>query len=528
MHNFVDAMLTDKYQVSMGYAYWECGKHKDNAVFDLFIRNCPFKGEFAIFAGLEECLHYIENFKITPEMIEVLRKDNPNCQEGFWKYLSSVTAKDVTLRAIPEGSIIFPRTPLIEIEGPLAIVQLMETTLLNLINYATLVATNAARLRLVAGFDVSLLEFGLRRAQGPNGGVSASKYCYLGGFDATSNYKAHELYGIPCKGTHAHSFVTAFTSLDDIRQDKFSESTIKARDILCRMFKLESTNDGELAAFIAYARAYPDGFLALVDTYDTLNSGVINFMAVAIALNEIGHKAIGMRLDSGDLAYLSKEVRKMLLHLSGKSVEYFRKSINLSKCTIVASNDINEEVLEALDKQGHQINSFGIGTHAVTCQAQPALGGVFKLVMINGKPVIKLSESIIKVTIPGRKQVFRLYNSNDNAVADIMLDYDEKAPQPEQKVICLDPFNQNKRVHIIPSQVGLLLQTYWQGQLTEKGRNLPSLTHIHDFVLSQLKTFQPEHLRSSNPTPYTIGLSQVLHEQMQTLWHNAQTVKVIR
>uniref|UniRef100_A0A7C8YSY3 nicotinate phosphoribosyltransferase n=1 Tax=Opuntia streptacantha TaxID=393608 RepID=A0A7C8YSY3_OPUST len=213
----VNPLLTDLYQYTMAYAYWKAGKHNERAVFDLFFRRSPFSGEYTVFAGLEECIRFIANFKFTAEDIDFLRSALPGrCEEGFLDYLRLVDCSEVEVYAIPEGSVVFPKVPLIRVEGPVAVAQLLETTLVNLVNYASLVATNAARHRRVAGNSKTLLEFGLRRAQGPDGGMSASRYCYMGGFDATSNVAAGSLFGIPVKGTHSHAFVSSFMSPDEI------------------------------------------------------------------------------------------------------------------------------------------------------------------------------------------------------------------------------------------------------------------------------------------------------------------------
>ena len=284
----------------------------------------------------------------------------------------------------------FPRIPLIRIEGPILETQLLETTLLTFVNYASLVATNAARFRSATGPGKTLLEFGLRRAQGPDGGLSASKYCYLGGFDGTSNVLAGKLYGIPIRGTHAHAYISSYGSMNDLTERElcdhisgerrqFADLCLKYLNELGPVLKIlpDETHKGELAAFASYAIAFPTSFLALVDTYDVLQSGLPNFLAVARALHECNYQAVGLRLDSGDLAYLSLEIRTKFQETANKfNISYF-KDFN-----IVASNDINEDTLVSLEKQGHAIDSFGIGTHLVTCQKQPALGCVYKLVEV--------------------------------------------------------------------------------------------------------------------------------------------------
>nr|NP_001400993.1 nicotinate phosphoribosyltransferase, isoform I [Drosophila melanogaster]UYI43956.1 nicotinate phosphoribosyltransferase, isoform I [Drosophila melanogaster] len=278
----VQPLLTDLYQITMAYAYWKSDKTDDTAVFDLFFRNNPFHGEFTIFAGLEECLKFLDSFHYSQSDIEYLKQTLPEgIEHEFFEYLGNLTARDVTLYAIDEGTVAFPRVPIIKIEGPLIIVQLLETTLLTLVNYASLMATNAARYRMVAGKHVKLLEFGLRRAQGPDGGLSASKYSYTGGFDGTSNVLAGKLFNIPVKGTHAHAYITSFSSIGELKTrlikhkqtgilEDLLEHAVRHRALLSHLLDVstEESSEGELAAMVSYAIAFPDGFMALVDTYD--------------------------------------------------------------------------------------------------------------------------------------------------------------------------------------------------------------------------------------------------------------------
>ena len=349
---FVTPMLTDLYQITMAYTYWRTGKHNDHAIFDMMFRKNPFEGEFTIFAGLEECVRLLQAFRFTPEHLAYLQRLLPSCEPAFWAYLASVDGTTVNVFGAAEGTVVFPRVPLLRVEGPLAACQLLETTFLNLCNYASLVATNAARFRLAAGPDKVLMEFGLRRAQGPDGAMSASRYSYMGGFDGTSNVAAAMAHGITPSGTHAHSLVCAFVTFDDLPTRLLDgvdlvDAALRYRGEL----GFSVASNGELAAFIAYAQAFPSGFLALVDTYDTLSSGVPNFICVALALRQLGYAAKGIRLDSGDLAYLSKEARRMF-----RSADE-RYGSSLHACSVVASNDLNEAVLLSLNDQGHEVRS---------------------------------------------------------------------------------------------------------------------------------------------------------------------------
>ncbi|XP_017776136.1 PREDICTED: nicotinate phosphoribosyltransferase-like [Nicrophorus vespilloides] len=524
-HNrIVQPLLTDLYQITMAYAYWKSGKTKDFSVFDLFFRKNPFQGEFTIFAGLEESLKFLKRFHYSESDIEYLRQTLPDTiDDEFFDYLSKLNTNDVTLYAVEEGSVVFPRVPLMRIEGPLIIVQLLETTLLTLVNYASLMATNAARYRMAAG-DLKLLEFGLRRAQGPDGGLSASKYSYIGGFDGTSNVLAGKLFNIPVKGTHAHSYITSFTDLTELKTcmlipkaggefRNVSQLAISWRLKLTSLFKVVSmeASDGELAAFISFAVAFPDGFMALVDTYDVKRSGLLNFCAVALALNDLGYQAIGIRIDSGDLAYLSNVARQFFLEISKKyDIPWF------AGLTIMASNDINEETILSLNDQGHKIDCFGIGTHLVTCQRQPALGCVFKMVELNGQPRMKLSQDVGKVTMPGRKDVYRLYSESGDALIDLLQKSSEEAPQVNQKVLCRHPFEESKRAYVTPSKVEKLLRIYWKdGQIIEP---LPNLSEIRNKVQASLRTLRPDIKRNLNPTPFKVAVSYNLYKFLHDLW----------
>lgn len=524
-NSVVQPLLTDLYQITMAYAYWKSGKIDDQAVFDLFFRTNPFNGEFTIFAGLEECLKFMESFHYSETDIEYLKHALPQgIEEEFFDYLGQLTAKDVTLFALKEGSVAFPRVPLIKVAGPLIIVQLLETTLLTLVNYASLMATNAARYRMVAGRHINLLEFGLRRAQGPDGGLSASKYAYIGGFDGTSNVLAGKLFNIPVKGTHAHAYITSFTGTQELKTrvlahketgDKrdLLELAVEHRVQLSKVLDIstDESSEGELAAMVSFAIAFPNGFMALVDTYDVKRSGLLNFCAVALALNDQGYRAVGIRIDSGDLAYLSCLARETFERIS----EQFKLPW-FSKLTIVASNDINEETILSLNEQGHKIDCFGIGTHLVTCQRQPALGCVYKMVEINAQPRIKLSQDVVKVTMPGNKNVFRLYSADGHALIDLLQRVDESPPEVGQKVLCRHPFQESKRAYVIPTRVEALYDVYWaDGRVTQA---MPSLEEVRDRVQNSLRTLRQDHKRTLNPTPYKVAVSDNLYNFIHDLW----------
>ncbi|CAF2133446.1 hypothetical protein IGI04_013929 [Brassica rapa subsp. trilocularis] len=539
----VTPLLNDLYQFTMAYAYWKAGKQSERSVFDLYFRKNPFGGEYTIFAGLEECIKFLANFTLTDEEIDFVRDSLPGCEEAFCDYLRGLDCSDIEVYAVSEGSVVFPKVPLLRIEGPVAVVQLLETPFLNLINYASLVATNAARHRFVAGKSKLLLEFGARRAQGPDGAISASKYCYLGGFDATRhvlvlllvNVAAGRLFGIPLRGTHSHAFVSSFMSLDEIVDKALRSSDGKTtcedfvslvQTCLAKIQNSSSlsgifseTNKSELAAFTSYALAFPSAFLALVDTYDVMKSGIPNFCAVALALNELGYKAVGIRLDSGDLAYLSTEARKFFC-----GIERELNVPDFGKMIITASNDLNEETVDALNKQGHEVDAFGIGTNLVTCYSQAALGCVFKLVEINNQPRIKLSEDVTKVSIPCKKRTYRLFGKEGYPLVDIMTGENEPPPKVGERLLCRHPFNESKRAYVVPQRVEELLKCYWRGNADEAREELEPLKEIRNRCIKQLENMRPDHMRRLNPTPYKVSVSAKLYDFIHFLWLNEAPV----
>lgn len=513
------------------YAYWKLGKHEDESVFDLFFRRNPFGGEFVVFAGLSAAVDFLANFKFDSLDLEYLRRvmtdGGVDIDASFFDWLATVDLSKVKVWAVAEGTTVFPHVPLLRVEGPLAICQLLETTLLNLINYASLITTNAVRYRLAAGPNKKLLEFGLRRAQGPDGAMSASRYSFLGGFDATSNVQASRAFEIGVRGTHAHAFVSSFRSLDDLKLRTLkSMKTGETVDVVDLALKYQAelqtgeTNEGELAAFLGYAISWPNSFLALVDTYNTLSSGVPNFCAVALALFDLGYKPVGVRLDSGDLAYLSIEARAYFKKIGERfNVESFEK------LSITASNEINEKTLLSLNQQGHEVDTFGIGTNLVTCHNQTALGGVYKLVMINGSPRLKLSQELSKVTIPGRKEAYRLFDATGHPILDIMVEVGSDVPKVGDRIMCRHPFQENKRANVVPSAIIPLHNLIWDGKLIVES---DSSETIRKRVKDGIASLRGDIIRFMNPTPYKVSVSTGLYETFHALWLQETPVPCIQ
>ncbi len=524
-NQLVNPMLTDFYQITMAYAYWKAGVHEQEAVFDLFFRKNPFGGEFAIYAGLSEKLRLFEHLHFTDDHIRYLREQMPQCEQTFFEWLKGVDCSRMKIYALKEGTIAYPHVPLMRIQGPIAIGQLLETATLTLTNYPSLMTTNAAKYRLAVGFQKGLIEFGLRRAQGPDGGVSASRYSYMGGFDGTSNVLAGYLFGVPIRGTHAHSYVQSFLDIKDLKDHALAGADGEVRDFLHMVLEIREslgfnhTNEGELASFIAYAQAFPRGFMALVDTYDTLKSGVPNFVCVALALLKSGYTPVGIRLDSGDLSYLSKQTRRVFNELAA------RTDPRLAKCIILASNEINRSVLASLNMQGHEIDTFGIGTHLVTCDEQPAMGCVYKLVEAKGIPRIKLSQDLSKMTIPGKKEAYRLFSGDGYGLLDLMIRVGDKPPESGERVLCHHPFSHIKRVYVTPSSVVPLHHCVWDGKrlYTE-----PTLKECRDYVLHQLRSTREDHLRDVNPTPYKVSVSEELYDYVYRLWAEESPVTELK
>ncbi|OHT06267.1 nicotinate phosphoribosyltransferase family protein [Tritrichomonas foetus] len=505
--SFRSAMLTDYYELTIAYAYFKEGRQDEPSCFDLFYREQPFGGSFAIFAGLNEAISFLSNYKFSEDQLEFIQKSiNGECPE-FIEYLRQMDMSKLRIYAPLEGSVVFPRAPLLRIEGPLAYCQLIETPLLNAINFPTLMATNALRFKIHVG-DRKLMEFGLRRAQGSDGGMSSSKYSYLGLFDCTSNVLAGHLYGIPITGTVAHSFVSSFYDISQIHTTKIKHATtdemvdlLEYAEIVFKEMNFKP-NRAETVAFISQAQSYPANFLALADTYDSIKSGVPNFLGVAYGLHRAGYRAKGVRLDSGNLAELSKQVRQVYRDFAAHfDLPYAADFI------ISASNDINEKALIRLEETGHEINMFGIGTHLVTCQLQPALGGVYKLVEINGHARVKLSNSFEKITLPFKKMLYRCFDSTGKEIADLLTLSDEE-PQPGV-LNAFQVYPESKPIKIECARIEKMYNLVWGvGAIPPE-----SLHQARERVLKAYNGFNKEVLAVANEKQYCVAISEKLYEE---------------
>ncbi|XP_017313374.1 nicotinate phosphoribosyltransferase isoform X1 [Ictalurus punctatus] len=514
----VPPLLTDLYQFTMAYAYWRAGRHNQHAVFELFFRDNPFNGGFSLFAGLNDCLQFLRDFRFTDEDVEYLRTVLPsNTHPDFFAYLKGLDSSAVSVSAVAEGTVVFARVPILEVSGPLAVVQLLETSLLCLVNYASLVCTNAARFRLAAGPRRRLMEMGLRRAQGPNGGLTASRATYIGGFDLTSNALAGRLFGIPVAGTIAHSYVTSFSSLEEVcpktlmplRGGDPVELVPLVKDWLARVCQLlgakpQQVREGELAAFLSYAIAYPFNFLPVIDSYSVSSSGLPCFCAVALALCELQYQPLGVRLDSGDLCRQSLLVYNVFRQCSKQfSVPAFESFI------IVGTNGVSEKSLSELNKRDNEIDVVGVGTHLVTCTSQPSLGCVYKLVEVGGRPRMKLSEDPEKSTLPGRKAIYRLLDTDGHPQMDLICLSEEPAPKVEEPIKC-HPLGLDKAVQsVTPAHVTRLrLDVFSHGEIL-----LPLSSAYESRVHAQtsIQALYPHHRKLEEPVSYTVAVSERIH-----------------
>ena len=473
-------MLTDFYEITMANGYFKNG-HKDTiAVFDMFFRKIPDEGGFAIMAGLEQLVHYLQNLKFTPEDIEYLR--GRGFGEDFLDYLANFEFK-CSVWAVPEGTPIFPGEPIVKVKGPVIQAQFIETMVLICINHQSLIATKANRI-VRAAEGRAIMEFGSRRAQGCDGAIYGARAAVIGGCIGTACTICDEAFGTPALGTMAHSWVQLF--------------------------------DTELDAFRAYAKEYPDNCTLLVDTYNTLKSGVPNAIkAFDEVLKPMGKRPKGIRIDSGDIAYLSRKARKML------------DDAGYPDCSIVASNSLDEAIIRDMLLQGAKVDSFGVGERLITSSTSPVFGGVYKLVAVekNGEDVskIKISENVTKITTPGNKRVYRFYEKDTGkAIADLIAFSDEYI-DPSQPYELFDPVYTWKRKTVTDFVLRELLEPVF-----DKGRCVykeKSVAEIKEYCRQQVETLWDEVLRFEYPHDYYVDLSQKLWDKKNELIEKNRSVK---
>lgn len=465
------SLLTDLYQLTMAYGYWKQGIGEHEAVFHLFFRKTPFKGGYAVAAGLEHAIGYLEQLKLDADDVEYLgtltgNDGKPLFEQGFLDYLAEMEFA-CTIDAMPEGTLAFPHEPLLRVRGPLIQAQLIETPLLNMVNFQTLIATKAARICHAARGE-AVLEFGLRRAQGVDGGLAASRAAYIGGCAATSNVLAGKVFDIPVKGTHAHSWVMSFPT--------------------------------EREAFEAYAEAMPNNCVFLVDTYDTVQ-GVKNAVQVGKQLRERGHEMVGIRLDSGDLTQLSIAARKIL------------DEGGFPDASIVASNDLSEQIIDSLKQQGATISVWGVGTKLATAYDQPALGGVYKLAAIRADadsawvPKVKLSNQPIKVSNPGVLGVRRYFDAEGTFAGDLIHD-EGLNPIAGAAATGIDVGDATRPIRFNGTFEELLVPIFDAGKRVYE---LPDVQTIRARTAQQLSQLSPHSRRHLNPNIYDVGLEESLH-----------------
>lgn len=474
------ALHTDLYEINMMKAYWDAGRADQRAIFEVYFREEPFENGFAIFAGLERVIDYLDQLHFTEADIAYLREAE-HYPEAFLDYLKEYQFT-ATVRSMVEGELCFANEPLMQIEGKLADLQLVETAILNAINFQTLIATKAARVRTVAPHD-SLSEFGSRRAQEMDAAIWGARAAYIGGFDSTSNVRAGKVLGVPISGTHAHALVQAFRS--------------------------------DYEAFKAYAASHKD-CVFLVDTYDVLNSGVPNAIRVA---DELGDKInfVGIRIDSGDITYLSKRVREML------------DKAGYPDAIIVASSDLDEKTILNLKMQGAKVDSWGVGTRLITGYDQPALGAVYKLVAIENEagdmvPTMKISSSPAKTTTPGRKQIWRITRGSDGKSEGDYVALEEETLDTNQELFMFHPTYTYINKTVKNYKARPLLQTIFkEGTLVYQK---PTLAEVKAYATDRLDELWDEYKRILNPARYPVDLSQALYDlKMENIHGIHQMVK---
>ncbi|PXX99114.1 nicotinate phosphoribosyltransferase [Marinifilum breve] len=457
-------LYTDYYELTMAQGYYLSGKEQEQTVFDYYYRTNPYKGGYLVFAGLYDLLKILKNFRYDDKNIAFLRKSG--LREEFLNYLKDFKF-NATIYSVREGEIVFPNEPIVRVEGNIIEAQLIETLLLNYLNFQSLIATKACRIRNVIG-KKAFADFGLRRAQGL-GGVHASRAAVIGGADSTSNVYSGFNYDIPVSGTQAHAWVQSF--------------------------------DDELEAFRKYAEINPTSTVLLVDTYNTLKSGVPNAIIIAKELEEKGNKLIGIRLDSGDLAYLSKKARKML---DDEGLDYVQ---------IFASNQLNEYVIKSLNEQGARIDGYGIGTELVTGKDTGALDGVYKLVENNGNPRLKISENIEKITIPGKKKLMRYFDQDNKFFRDgILLANEESANK------IYHPFHRDKNTEVTNFRAEELTQKVMENGEILIEEKTPG--EINAYLKQRFNQLPDEHKRFISPHIYKVGVSENLLDLRDSMLKN--------
>ena len=455
-----DALHTDLYQINMGYAYFKDGVHERKAYFDVYFRKIPFGGGYAVFAGLEKVVEYLNSFEFTDSDIEYLA--GLGYEDSYLQYLKQMKFTG-SIRSVREGEIVFGNEPLIRVEAPLIQAQIIETAILNIVNYQILIATKAARIKHLCPNE-PCMEFGTRRAHEFDAAVWGARAAIIGGFDSTSNVKAAKLFGIPCSGTHAHSFVQAY--------------------------------EDEKVAFKKYAAAHKDCYF-LVDTYDTLRSGIPTAIEVADELKD-KINFLGIRLDSGDIAYLSKEARKML------------DAAGYPNAKVVASNDLDEATITHLKQEGARIDAWGIGTKLITAYDNPALGAVYKLACLedeNGNMVdrLKVSENPGKLTIPGIKRVYRIINKENGMAAGDYIALESEDVSKEKSIKLFHPTYTylEKEVENFEAR-DLHVDVFKDGRQVYA---IPSVQESAQYFKENKKTLWNEYLRLLNPEFYPVDLS---------------------
>ena len=457
-------LLTDLYQLTMINGYFENNVHNDVVVFDMFFRKNACKGGYTIVCGIEQLVEYIENLKFSESDLDYLKTLNL-FSDKFLDFLRDFKFTG-DIYTVEEGTVMFPNEPIIRIKAPLYQAQLIETALLTIINFQSLIATKASRVCFAAKGD-PVFEFGLRRAQGPDAGTYGARAAIIGGCTATANVLAGKMFNIPVVGTHAHSWVQKF--------------------------------DNELDAFEAYAKIYPNNCLLLVDTYDVLKSGMPNAIKVFKELKAKGHKPLGIRLDSGDLDYLSKECKNILTEAGFEDVR------------ITASNDLDEYCISNLKSSGSPINSWGVGTKLITSSDSPSLGGVYKLVASykDGKyePKIKISEDPEKITNPGYKKVVRIYNTQGHAEADLIMLEDESIDTTKPLTIFHPVYKWKTKTFTNYTIKELLKPLYINGECKYEKK---SVIEIQEYTRNELNTLWREYKRLLYPQTYKVDLSEKL------------------